>query len=75
MSSKEKVLSQHEKFRKAKSIIDQLPSLASEVGMDEFLERVNTLDKLREIWARGGRVIVTEQSSNASEHTSNGMYV
>ena len=35
---KETVLSQHDKFRRAKAIIEQLPSLASEVEMDEFKE-------------------------------------
>ena len=51
-------LSQHQKFQKAKLIVDKLPSLASEVGMDEFMRRMDTLKKVYDAWAHGGSVIV-----------------
>ena len=38
------VLTQHQKFRKAKTTIEQLPTLAYEVGMVEFIERMNVLE-------------------------------
>lgn len=65
-------LTQHQKFRKAKTIIEQLPALASEVGMEEFMERMNVLSQIKDIWARGGKVTVTDQSTFSCE---NGMFM
>ena len=44
-------LTQHQKFQKAKIIADKLPSLASEVGMDEFIKRMDTLKQVHDVWA------------------------
>ena len=55
-----RTLTQHQKFHKAKYLIDQLPALASEVGMEEFLERMDVLEQLRDIWTRGGNAVVVE---------------
>lgn len=44
-----------------KKIVDQLPSLASEVGMEEFMRRMNTLKLVHDAWARGGNVIVFDE--------------
>ena len=60
------VLTQHQKFRKAKTTIEQLPALASEVGMVEFIERMNVLEQIRNIWARGGKVTVSKQSTSSN---------
>ena len=60
------VLTQHQKFGKAKTTIEQLPALASEVGMVEFIERMNVLEQIRNIWARGGKVTVSEQSKSSN---------
>ena len=38
-----------------------LPSLASEVGMKEFTERIDVLQCIHDIWARGRKVIVVEE--------------
>ena len=54
-------MSQHQKFVKAKKVVDKLPSLASEVGMKEFTERIDVLQSIHDIWARGGKVIVVEE--------------
>ena len=51
-------LTQHQKFQKAKAIVDKLPSLASKVGMDEFIKRMDTLKQVHDVWAHGGSVIV-----------------
>ena len=55
----------HDKFRRAQAIIEQLPSLASEVGMDEFKKRMDVLEQLHSIWARGGRAVVTEEVASS----------
>ena len=55
-----RILTQHQKFHKAKCLIDQLPALASEVGMEEFLEHMDVLEQLRDIWTRGGNAVVVE---------------
>ena len=64
---KETVLSQHDKFRRAKAIIEQLPSLASEVEMDEFKEWIDVLEQLHSIWERGGRAVVTEEVASSHQ--------
>ena len=64
---KETVLSQHDKFRRAKAIIEQLPSLASEVGMDEFKERMDVMKQLHSIWARGGKAVVTKEVASSRQ--------
>ena len=46
-------LSQHQKFRKVLTIAQELSSLASEVGMAEFEERLDVLKQLRDAWANG----------------------
>ena len=57
---KESVLSQHDKFKRAKATIEQLPSLASKVGMD-------VLEQLHSIWARGRRAVVTEEVASSHQ--------
>ena len=42
------VLSQHEKFNKAHRVVQDLATLASEVGMAEFKERLSFLKQLSE---------------------------
>ena len=49
-------LSQHQKFRKVLTIAQELSSLASEVGMAEFEERLDVLKQLRDAWANGRRL-------------------
>ena len=53
-------MSQHQKFAKGTKVVEKLPSLASEVGMKEFAERINVLQCIHDIWARGKKVIVVE---------------
>ena len=55
-----RILDQHQKFHKAKYVIDQLPALTSEVGMDEFMERLEVLEQLKDVWTRGGSAVVVE---------------
>ena len=52
---------QHQNFVKAKKVVDKLPSLASEVGIKEFTERIDVLQCIHDIWACGGKVIVVEE--------------
>ena len=47
------VLSQHQKFHKCQIVIQQLASLASEVGMAKFHQRFNVLKTLKDTWAEG----------------------
>jgi len=49
--------------------MDQLPALVSEVGMEEFVERIEILEKLKDVWQRGGTAIVVEVSENSEEIT------
>ena len=62
-----RVLNQHQKFHKAKHLIDQLPALVSEVGMDEFVERIEVLEKLKDVWERGGNASIIEICENGTE--------
>ena len=55
-----RIFNQHQKFHKAKYVIDQLPALASEVGMDEFMERLEVLEQLKDVWTRGRSAVVVE---------------
>ena len=52
------VLSQQQKFRTALSVAQELSSLASEVGMAEFEERLSVLKQLRDKWANGQKATV-----------------
>ena len=47
------VLSQHQKFNKAHMVVQDLATLASEVGMAEFEERLSILNQVREVWRAG----------------------
>jgi len=64
-----RVRSQHQKFRKVKTLMDQLPALVSEVGIEEFLKCIEILEKLKDVWQRGGTAIVAEVSENSEEIT------
>ena len=44
-----RALSQHQKFVKAKKVVDKLPSLASEMGMNEFTERIDVLQCIHDV--------------------------
>ena len=57
-------LTQHQKFQKAKTVTDKLPSLASEVGMRQYMKRIYTLQKVYDAWARGGNVIVLDEEND-----------
>ena len=58
------ILSQHQKFRKALSVAQELSSLASEVGMAEFEERLSLLKQLRETWANGRKARIQAVSND-----------
>ena len=58
------VLSQQQKFRKALSVAQELSSLASEVGMAEFEERLSLLKQLRDTWANGQKATVESAAVN-----------
>ena len=58
------VLSQQQKFRKALSVTQELSSLASEVGMAEFKERLTLLKQLRDEWANGQKAMVESVTVN-----------
>jgi len=60
--SAKKVLSQHEKYRKAFHIMQKLASLASEAPMREFEEQLETLEKLLALWQNGSQAVVVEAS-------------
>jgi len=62
-----RILDQHQKFRKAKYVMDQLPALVSEVGMEEFIKRIEVLEQLKDVWTRGGSAIVVEVSDSSEE--------
>ena len=46
----ERKLSSHQKYRKALVVCQELASLASEVGMNLFKERLSVLDKIKQSW-------------------------
>ena len=53
------ILSQHQKFHKSQIITQQLASLASEVGMTQFEERLSVLTTLKNTWAEGKEAFIT----------------
>ena len=74
-------MSQHQKFVKAKKVVDKLPSLASEVGMKEFIERIDVLQCIHDIWAHGhdiwahgGKVIVVEDDALGDNEGTTGLW-
>ena len=52
-------MTQHQKFHKAQQVTQQLAALSSEVGMEEFEERLAQMKVLRDEWARGGKVTLS----------------
>ena len=46
----EKKLSAHQKYRKVLKVCEEIAGFASEVGMDEFKRRLNTLNKIKQNW-------------------------
>ena len=54
-----RVLSSHQKFATAMVVAKELASLASEVGMVEFHERLTFLTDVRRSWAEGSSVRLT----------------
>lgn len=68
------VLSQQQKFRKALSVAQELSSLASEVGMAEFEERLTLLKQLRDAWTNGQKAtvesaVVNERGLKRMQHS------
>ena len=51
-------LSQHQKFRKSQIVCQELASIASEVGMDQFKLRFSLLKTLKDAWAQGKEVLL-----------------
>ena len=47
--------------------MDQLPALVSEVGMEEFIKRMEVLEQLKDIWTRGGNAVVVEVFDSSEE--------
>ena len=69
-------MSQNQKFAKATKVVEKLPSLASEVGIKEFAERINVLQCIDDLWARGRKVIVVEGDDDdigVNDNTNAGM--
>lgn len=70
-TSKQAVLSQHEKFRKANHVMQKLASLASEVSMKEFNVRLACLEG--SIWEQGGYLSVIECYDNKEGMKAHGL--
>ena len=67
---KAKVLSQHQKFRKANILAGKLATLASEVARYHFDCRIEILERLVKVWEDGKEAAIgelTEQQSEAHE--------
>ena len=60
------VLTQHQKFHKAEQVTQQLAALASEVGMDEFQQRLAQMRLLRDTWAKGGTITLKTSDVDTS---------
>lgn len=71
----QKVVSQHEKYRKAYHVTQKLASLASEAPMREFEEQLATLEKLLALWQNGARAVVVEASEFTGKICVTGMPV
>ena len=61
-------LSQHQKFRKAQLVTQELSSLSSEVGMMEFRECLSVLEQLRDIWKAGGNAVIQNIDVISGDH-------
>lgn len=68
-------LSEHQKFNKALAVARELSSLASEVGMSEFKERLNLLKEIRDLWANGKKVTMKAVSMDDTGLICNSFYV
>ena len=67
---KAKVLSQHQKFRKANILAGKLATLASEVARYHFDRRMEIFERLIKVWEDGKEAAIvelTEQQSEAHE--------
>ena len=47
--------------------MDQLPALVSEVEMEEFIQHIKVLEKLKDVWTRGGSPVVVKVSDSSEE--------
>ena len=64
-----RILTQHEKYRRANRFAQKLSELCSEVGMREYVERLNTMKKLVLTWSKGGRAALVS-TENADDDGS-----
>ena len=60
------ILTQHQKFHKAQVVTQQLATLCSEVGMDEFQERLTLISVLKDEWAKGEKVSLSVKPAIAT---------
>lgn len=68
-------LSEQQKFNKALAVARELSSLASEVGMSEFEERLSLLKEIRNLWANGKKVTMKDVSVDDTGLICNSFYV
>ena len=64
-----RVLSSHQKFAAAMAVAKDLASLASDVGMVEYRERLAFLTDVRRSWAEGSSVRLTHTCEYDQTHT------
>ena len=64
---KAKVLSQHQKFRKANILAGKLATLASEVARYHFDCRIEILERLVKVWEDGKEAAIVELTEHQSE--------
>ena len=62
------VLSQHQKFHKAQEVAVQLATLTSEVGMEEYHDRLLLLKLLKDKLANGENVSLSSSNISMSMH-------
>ncbi|XP_028417229.1 zinc finger SWIM domain-containing protein 3-like [Dendronephthya gigantea] len=65
--TKKRILSQHEKYRKAFATCQTLASCVSEFPMREFHEKAAVLEKILMYWRNGDEVVVQKVSHDDSE--------
>ena len=63
-------LSQQQKFDRAHKLAQEMASLASEVGMEEFQRRFDTMKSLEDSWIKGKEAVVIEADEDSSSGKS-----
>ncbi|XP_044597192.1 myb-like protein D [Cotesia glomerata] len=70
LATKKKILSEHEKFKKANEVAKKLPALAAEVGSKSYVNRLKILTDIQEAWQNNEEVEIIRLNSQNQKVTN-----